>query len=262
MSTIQRQTISLAGTPVANQIHDWINPSSSSSSLSSNKTSQITPIFLSNKSSSNKYSTAVPSYYLPSSTKSSENPLYFPPPRTQPNSMMSTTSSMSPTSVNTANVNTVPSPGPGLGVNVNANPIPNTANTNKPPGYIFSCPTNSISSDCKLVRAIKRNPGETAYAVQIMDHIRIERNNTHLDGTPLTPPEKAAINTELDPFGQNFVRSGNSKSLLLPGGLYNDYGFILVYYPDVLSNGERGDWDVLTLTPVHHPVPYGSKPSL
>lgn len=129
-------------------------------------------------------------------------------------------------------------------------PIPSHS---KPVGYVFSCPHRTMNKDCKLLHAIRDTPGPEAYSVQIMDHIRIDRKNTHLDGTPLTPQEQAAVNTQLDPYGQFWVRSGSQKSLFLPAGLFpgqqGDWGYALVYYPNAVWHGQRGNWDIVSLHP-------------
>jgi hypothetical protein len=139
----------------------------------------------------------------------------------------------------------------------------NTGNsTRKPAGYVFACPTETPSSDCELLHPIKRNPDERAFAATIMDHIRIDRKNRHLNSTPLTAQEAAAVSTQEDPYGQKWVRSGNNRTLFMPGGIYNDWGFALIYYPEALSNGEKGDWDVVTLSPSHQTVAPGVMPSL
>lgn len=121
--------------------------------------------------------------------------------------------------------------------------------------YLFSCPEPYLSKECKF-HSQRKNPGPTAWATEIMDHIRIYRHNKHLDGSPLTPEEEAAVSTNLDPWGSYYVRSGNNKELFLPGGLFNDSGFALMFFPNYVSpTGEKGDWDIVTLVPLKVPVP-------
>lgn len=137
-----------------------------------------------------------------------------------------------------------PSTAPGL-----VFPKPNR--DQKPAGFLFVCPADAPSQDCKFLHAMKRNPGPRAYAAQIMDHIRIDRKNTHLDGSALTEPEKQAVNTQVDPYGSYYIRSGDDRSLFLPGGVFTQWGAVLVYFPDAIWNGEAGDWDIITLAPDH-----------
>lgn len=118
-------------------------------------------------------------------------------------------------------------------------------------GYLFVCPNANANSDCKLLRALHKNPGPHAFATEIMDHIRINRNDVHLNGARLTPDEQAAVSTQLDPWGQNWIRSGDNKSLFLSGGIFNQWGYALLYFPTASWNGEQGDWDIVSLAPSH-----------
>lgn len=128
-------------------------------------------------------------------------------------------------------------------------------------GYLFACPGPVTSPDCKLLHKLKKNPGPEAFATEIMDHIRLTRHDMHLNGKPLSPDEKAAISTQIDPWGQNWVRSGDNRALFLAGGLTNLFGYALLYFPDADSNGEKGDWDIVDLQPAH-PLEGLGKPTL
>jgi hypothetical protein len=129
--------------------------------------------------------------------------------------------------------------------------IPETDETKLHSGYLFVCPNDKANSDCKLLHALHRNPGPHAFATEIMDHIRINRNDVHLNGARLTPDEQAAVSTQLDPWGQNWIRSGDNKSLFLSGGIFNQWGYALLYFPTASWNGEQGDWDIVSLEPTH-----------
>jgi hypothetical protein len=117
-------------------------------------------------------------------------------------------------------------------------------------GYLFQCPGTQVGSDCKLLHPIRRFPGQKSFVVDIMDHVRIDRNNQHVDNTPLNAQEKAAVSTQLDPFGQLWIRGGDNRDLFLPGGIYNKEGFVLHFDPNATWKGEKGAWDIRELVSV------------
>lgn len=124
-------------------------------------------------------------------------------------------------------------------------------------GYIFKCPRAQVDENCQFLHQLKRHPGSNAHVNVVMDHIRLDRKNRHLNGSLLSSSEQTAVNTQYDPYALNWVRSGDQKSFFLPGKVFNDWGFALIYFPQAEWDGEVGAWDILELHPTNIPVPKG-----